>query len=136
MIGKLPFDGLRNKITIMNANAETNNIMLCWDFKNDEPRQAKNSLTMLEQILRNKARGSLYAVLAENNYVNQIEVDANDIMKTAFKLFTVEIELTESGLLAYQEVIAIIFEYLRKVKDEWLVDGQTLDLLEEYKTMS
>ena len=61
--------------------------------------------------------------MAEKNYVNSIEVDANDILKTAFKLFTVEIELTESGLVAYQEVIAIIFEYLRKVKDEWLVDG-------------
>ena len=56
---------------------------------------------MLEQILRNKAKGSLYAVLAENNYVNSIEVDANDILKSAFKLFTVEIELTESGLIAY-----------------------------------
>ena len=39
-------------------------------------------------------------------------------------------------MIAYREVLALIFEYFRKVKDEWLDNNQTLDLFEEYRTIS
>ena len=58
------------------------------------------------------------------------------MLKSAFRLFTVEVDVTESGIIAYQEVIAIVFEYFRKLRDEWLSDGNTLDLFDEYKTVS
>ena len=111
-------------------------MLLSWDFHNDEERIAKNSLTMLEQIFRSKAKGSIYALLAKLNYVTQIDVDANDILKSAFKMFTVEFELTETGMLAYRELIALMFEYFRKVKDEWLEGDKPLDLFEEHKIIS
>ena len=110
--------------------------MLFWDFHNDEERISKNSLTMIQEILRSKAKGSLFSLLVKNNYANQIDVDPNDIFKSVFRLFTVEIDVTESGMLAYQEVIALVFEYFRKLKDEWLDNGNTLDLFDEYKTVS
>ena len=51
-------------------------------------------------------------------------------------MFTFEIDLTETGAQNYREVIALVFEYLRKVKEEWLADGQTLDLFDEVKILS
>ena len=68
--------------------------------------------------------------------MTQIDVDANDILKSAFKMFTVEFELTETGMLAYRELIALMFEYFRKIKDEWLEGDKSLDLFEEHKIIS
>ena len=136
LIGTLPFEGLRNQITIMNSNAELNKILLSFDFHNDDARLAKNSLTMLEQLFRNKASGSLFSLLVDKNYVHQIEVDENALLKSCFRLFTIEIELTETGLLAWKDVIAFVFEYFRKVRDDWLVNNEPLTLFEEYRTMS
>ena len=36
----------------------------------------------------------------------------------------------------YQKVAALYFEYLRQVKEEWLADGQTLELFNEMKLIS
>ena len=58
------------------------------------------------------------------------------MLKSAFRLFTVEVDVTESGILAYQEVIAIVFEYFRKLRDEWLSNGSSLDFFDEYKVIS
>ena len=123
-------------MTIMDAQADMNKLMLCWDHRNDEARLSKNSLTMLEQLFRNKAKGSLYALLVEKDYVQEIEVDENALLKTSFRLFTVEFDLTEAGVLAYREVLALIFEYFRKVSEEWLDKNETLALFEEYRTIS
>ena len=65
-----------------------------------------------------------------------MDVDENAILKSCFRLFTVEIELTETGILAWKEVIAFVFEYFRKARDEWLVNDEPLTLFEEYRTMS
>ena len=56
--------------------------------------------------------------------------------KTAFRLFTFEINLTDSGIKNYKKVLAIAFEYLRVVKDEWLTDGKGVDLFNECKLIS
>ena len=69
-------------------------------------------------------------------YVQSIEVDASDVLKSAFRILTLEFELTETGVLAYREVIALVFEYLRIVRDEWLANDETLSLFEEYRTIS
>ena len=45
-------------------------------------------------------------------------------------------ELTDHGLKNSKKVLALFFEYIRKVKDEWLANGQTLDLFNETKLMS
>ena len=61
--------------------------------------------------------------LNRRNYAQSICIDENFLLKTAFRMFTFEIDLTETGLLNYKEVIALVFEYLRKVKLEWLDNG-------------
>ena len=72
----------------------------------------------------------------ERNYISEIEMDDNQAMKTAFKLLSLELTLTDTGMKAFREILAIVFEYLRRVTEEWLADGQTLDLFDEYRTLS
>ena len=55
--------------------------------------------------------------MVDLGYVQTIEVDASDVLKSAFRVLTLEFELTDSGLLAYREVIALVFEYFRIVSD-------------------
>ena len=50
-------------------------------------------------------------------------------------MFTIEIELTETGIQNYQKVIALVFEYLEIVKTQWLASGEPLDLFKEAKIL-
>ena len=49
-------------------------------------------------------------------------------IKTAFKCINIEITLTEDGIQNYLKVLAIFFEYKRKLLEEWLPDGKVLDV--------
>ena len=44
--------------------------------------------------------------------------------------------LTDDGLQNYQKVLALFFEFQRKIKEEWLADGRVLDVWQEEKTVS
>ena len=53
----------------------------------------------------------------------------------AFRFITLSTDLTEQGLINYQKVIAIVFEWIRTVKDEWLA-GDIIDAFLEKKIMA
>ena len=55
---------------------------------------------------------------------------------TPFRLISLEVELTDTGIKNYTRVLAIIFAYLKLVKDKWLANDKPLDLFTETKTMS
>lgn len=96
---------------------------MAWDLESGEDEELANSLILVRELLVHKGKGSLYATLMDRNYISEIEFDDNTMTKTAFRLLTLELTLTETGKLAFREIIAIIFEYLNKAKDEWLADG-------------
>ena len=56
------------------------------------------------------------------------------MFQTAFKLLMFDFTLTETGMKDYKKVLAIIFEYIRKVREEWLSAG--IPLFEEMSTIS
>ena len=120
----------------MNSNSEYNILLIVWDYENTGNVNHTNSLILIRELLIHKGKGSLYATLMERNYISEIEMDDNREIKTAFKLLTLELTLTDTGMKAFREILAIVFEYLRKVTEEWLADGQTLDLFDEYRTLS
>jgi secreted Zn-dependent insulinase-like peptidase len=68
--------------------------------------------------------------------VTSLDVDVYAGVQSPFRLVTFEYELSESGLANYKKVLAFVFEYLRKVKEEWLKDGKGLDCWTEQKTLS
>ena len=57
-------------------------------------------------------------------------------INTAFKCFSFEIILTEDGILHYKEVIALFFEFKRKIEEEWLAESEVLDVWQEEKILS
>ena len=44
--------------------------------------------------------------------------------------------MTFEGLKNYKKVIAIVFEYFRIVREEWLADGKQLLFFKEMQTIS
>lgn len=135
-IGKLPFEGNTHEMAVQNASQEVYKLSMIWTFPNDEERLSKRSLALLSELLKHKGEGSLFATLASCNFVTEFELEEPLMFKTAFRLFSFDIELTENGMLCFREVLALVFEYLRKVKDEWLAKGQSLAFFDEFKLMS
>ena len=58
------------------------------------------------------------------------------MIQSPFRLCTLEIDLTFEGLKNYKKVIAIVFEYFRIVREEWLADGKQLLFFKEMQTIS
>ena len=48
-------------------------------------------------------------------------------------MFILEWELTEEGVKNYKKVLALTFEYLNIISEQWLANGQPLDLFNEIK---
>ena len=44
--------------------------------------------------------------------------------------------LTDEGLRDYKKVIALIFEFKRKIEEEWLANRKVLNVWQEEKTVS
>ena len=55
---------------------------------------------------------------------------------TPFMLISCELSLTNNGIKNYKKVLALFLEYFRVVRDEWLADGQPIDLFKECKTIA
>ena len=64
-----------------------------------------------------------------------MEFSLNPEISQAFRFLNLEVDLTEQGLINYEKVIAITFEWIRIAKDEWLSRGN-LDFFHEMKTVS
>ena len=47
-----------------------------------------------------------------------------------------EFDLTKAGMENYRSVLALIFEYMRVVKEQWLAAGEPLEFFTETKTIS
>ena len=47
------------------------------------------------------------------------------------RFITCQYNLTDKGLKCYEKVLAIIFEYYRLVREEWLADGKEVNFFEE-----
>ena len=67
--------------------------------------------------------------------ISDIETDDVASISSAFKIINVEMTLTETGLQSYRKVIALLFEYKKKLEG-WLLEGKALDVWLEEKTVS
>ena len=65
-------------------------------------------------------------------------MDSDDVqsISTAFKCVDLGLTLTEEGLKNYGKVLALVFEFIRKLKEEWLQEGEVLDVWQEEQTVS
>ena len=51
-------------------------------------------------------------------------------------MFILEMELTDEGVTNYKKVLALIFEYMNIVCNQWLAKNQSIDLFDEIKLVS
>ena len=70
-------------------------------------------------------------ILIRENYAIAVEVETNDLIRTAMRFISCSVNLTDKGLNCYDKVLAIIFEYFRLVREEWLADGKEVIFFEE-----
>ena len=113
-----------------------NKLFLMFSVPSDLKNAFKRSPHLVCQLFDHRGPGSLFACLKDLNWVLEIECDTSDCLKTAFNMLSIEFELTEAGLLNYKKILALIFAYIDKVRDEWLATGEALPVLEEMKTIS
>ena len=65
-----------------------------------------------------------------------MDMDPSSCIRTAMCFLTMEFVLTHTGLENYQKVLAIIFEYLRKIKEEWMPNGEEIQFFKELQTIN
>ena len=51
-------------------------------------------------------------------------------------MVSTELQLTQHGMQNYEKVLALIFEYFRLIKDEWLADGKGISFFDELKVVN
>ena len=133
---KGPFEGVENRIVFVDSYQDMNKLFLMFSVPSDLKNAFKRSPHLVCQLFDHRGPGSLFACLKDLNWVLEIECDTSDCLKTAFNMLSIEFELTETGLLNYKKILALIFAYIDKVRDEWLASGEALPVLEEMKTIS
>ena len=110
---------------------------ILWNFpQNKFDFQNKQSLNLILSLFANKSEGSLLDCLKSLNYASDIETDDVTSIATAFKCISLEIYLTDTGLINYKKVLALVFEFKKKIEQEWLADGKPLDVWQEEMTVS
>ena len=133
----MPFQGNENEMIVLDSIADLNKITFIFSIPKDPERfEKKQSIDLIFGLLEHQGEGSLFNCLNELSLITKIESDKNTCKSSCYKFFTIEIELTEKGMKNYQKVIALFFEYLRKVKEEWLANEQTIDFFNEMKLIS
>ena len=60
-----------------------------------------------------------------------ISFELNSECETPFTLITISIKLTKVGMKNFKKVIAVVLEFFRIVREEWLEGGQSIDLFNE-----
>ena len=74
--------------------------------------------------------------MKSQNYASEIAADDVANILTPFRLINFSITLTADGLKNVKKVIALFFEYMRKLQEEWLAKDEILDVWQEQKTVS
>ena len=85
----------------MNTYTDLNKLIVAFCLPNDFARLSKKSLNLIIKLISHKGEGSLFQCLKSYNYVSDITLDSNSCCLTAFRLISVELELTETGMQNY-----------------------------------
>ena len=104
---------------------------LVFCMKNAIDAKQDAHLKMIIDFLNHRGEGTLYDILKSLNYLQEMDVDPSTCLRTAMRFMTVELVLTQTGLQNYEKVLAITFEYLRKVREEWLPEGEEILFFKE-----
>ncbi|CAJ0832866.1 6120_t:CDS:10 [Entrophospora sp. SA101] len=71
----------------------------------------------LSHLLGHEGAGSIFSLLKKKGLANSLEAGPED-SNAGFGFFNIDVDLTESGLANYEEVVKIIFQYIKMLKNE------------------
>lgn len=83
---------------------------------------------ILTDLLGHETKGSLRSLLVEKKLVNSVSAFVSTEI-TDLHVFTISMDLTESGLTQYQEIISHVFAYIDLVRQEMISKGDLPDYL-------
>ena len=133
----MPFEGGENEVIYCDSVCDANSVSLFWTLPHDAyDYQNKQSLILILSLLANESEGSLLSCLKSFNYASGVTADDVCSILTPFRLISFQLLLTEEGIQNIEKVLAVFFEYKRKLEEEWLADGKVLDYWQEEKTVS
>ena len=119
--GMLPFEGNENEMIIQPSLSDLNQLMLVFCIKKSKAKPELKSLNLIASLLGHEGDGSLSQCLKSQNFISSIAADLSEKILTPFRYFTLQIQLTDLGLQSFEKVLALTFEYIRTVREEWLL---------------
>ena len=121
---------------VQQAVAGVKYMFMCFSLHSDFDRLEKNSLNLIYSLVNHKGEGGLYQCFKNLDLITNIEFGLNNSISTPFRLITVQVSLTENGLINYKKVIALVLEFFKIVQEQWLADGNSIDLFTECQMIS
>ncbi|CAJ0766958.1 20474_t:CDS:10 [Entrophospora sp. SA101] len=71
----------------------------------------------LSHLLGHEGAGSIFSLLKKKGLANSLDAGPGDA-GAGFGFFYIDVDLTESGLANYEEIVKIIFQYIKMLKNE------------------
>lgn len=96
--------------------SDTTTLELQWPIRETQSLYRSKPTRFLSHLLGHEGPGSLLALLRERHWAQELVADDQSKSFTAFAIFSLEVELTETGLAHVDEVIELVFAYLAVLK--------------------
>ena len=114
----------------------TKMLHLLFTMPDDPERDIGGNLQILVSLLSHRGEGSLYDLLIQQNYITEMDFDTVAEIWTLNRMVSLQLTLTDKGLNCRDKVLALIFEHLRRVREEWLADGKKIAFFEEMRLLN
>lgn len=124
----------KQHIVYLPARQETKHLEITWELPSYLVNNTSHhTSTLISRILANEAPGSLITELKAKGYGNKVQTSFSR-MSQSNALFSLEVELTNSGVENHKEVISLIYSHLAALRNAGLPsylyeDMQTSDRL-------
>ena len=105
---------------VQNSVTDFNALVIVFCLETDEVKDELKSIDLIEILMNHRGSGGLYQCLKGLNYIINFSFSINEELQSVFRMVTIDIRLSEKGLKNYQRVLALVFEYMKITRDNWL----------------
>ncbi|CAJ0633735.1 13753_t:CDS:10 [Entrophospora sp. SA101] len=107
------------------------NLEIKFPFPVQDPLFRTKPGRYISHLLGHEGTGSIFSLLKKKGLANSLGAGSGDV-SAGFGFFNIDVDLTESGLANYEEVVKIIFQYIKMLKNEGIKEW----IYNEAKTLS
>ncbi|VHO03151.1 insulinase family protein [Candidatus Rhabdochlamydia sp. T3358] len=127
--GSLLSDQQKGSMVFIKPIKELKTLTLCWEIPSTFSSLDEKFPEFIAYILNKQVKGSLLAKLKKENIAKNLSVDCHRLSKDQ-SLFSIDVFLTDPGLMQTDTAISYVFAALQRLKLEPLDD-----LFKEFKTI-